>query len=121
MSSVTRDGIVLAVSSAKSERFSVLEIAELMGVGVNTAKSHFARAAFRPTDTESRGRRVYDQGTLKRYALWLYMAPGTDGPISYAAHKREDILDKVNIEELWAALERSVEEFVSHLLGERQA
>jgi hypothetical protein len=106
------------VSSQSRDRFSVAEVAAIVGVGENTVKSHFSRNGFKPLETLSRGKRIYGLTALKRYGLWLYMAPSSDGPISYTALQRDEILANLEIDELWEAFADSAERFVRALMSE---
>lgn len=116
MPHVTRDKILAAVSRSEQGRYSVREITGLMDVPENTAKGHFARNGFRPISTASRGKRIYDRATLKKYALWLYLARESDSPVAYTANQRDELLDKLDLNQLWAAFEESPESFVRRLL-----
>ncbi len=116
MATVTRDQILEAVQSADQEYYSVREIATLLKVPDNTAKSHFSRNGFAATRTVERGKRIYDLTMLKRYCLWLYMARESDSPVAYTASQREEILNNSNPEELWDALSESSESFVRQVM-----
>lgn len=116
MTSVSRDQILDVVASADQEYYSVREIAALLDVPDNTAKSHFSRNGFTPSRTVERGKRIYDVVMLKRYCLWLYMARESDSPVAYTAPQREEILSNSNPEELWSALSESPEHFVRKVM-----
>lgn len=118
MTHVTRMGILSSIGAQTRDSYSIVEIAGIVGVPENTAKSHFARSGFVPTGKLERNKRIYDKSTLMRYGIWLYMAAASDGPLGYSAAKRDEILSNSDITVLWCALEESVESFVRAVMLE---
>jgi 3-hydroxyacyl-CoA dehydrogenase len=118
---IARDKMLDVVEEQEGALLSISEIADRLDVPENTAKGHFSRPIFRPVKEAARGKKIFDQTTLKLYAIWLYLSPNGGCPLSYSANDRDDFLASADVGALWNALSISEQEFVNQVLSEKSA
>jgi len=115
--SISREKLLQAVEQHDGSYLSVVEIAGLLEIPVNTAKAHFSRQLFQPVKQVERGKKIFDLETVKLYGIWLFLGPNSDCPLSYSSNERDDILRDANVGEFWDALGDSQQQFVSVMLS----